>query len=561
MKIKSLEIIDDEKLGNLKLDFTKNGVAQDTIILAGNNGCGKTTILEEIMLLSESGIASHLDREKGKIKAVIDLSNQEIEEIKSNIHRNSNSIEGNKLTNEIELEIDFSEQKGTYGRFKIYAFKNQGKQEIKSYDILYHGKLEEKISSFYSAANIDYTLKNITNITTIDLDDSNMNAIKMSNDAGTEIKQTFIDIYNLDAQDFQEWASKNIGQKIDKDKMFIRLNRFKKAFKYMMDDLEFDKIANIKGKKEVLFKRNGKKIRIDDLSTGEKQIVIRGGYLLRYLNNIQGSIILMDEPELSLHPDWQKKIIQFYKKLFIDTQGKQTSQIFIATHSPFIINNSSRYNDKVIVLCRNKDNGNIEVLDKPKYYDCNNSVYIKEAFDINNFDTENNILFTEGETDKKYFLKAIELFFNNNVNFKVDWIGSYNSNGNIVNTGCTGLNNLLKVLEANNELFSKKIGLLYDCDTKKEKEKNDKYFVYTLKKQENQKYKIGVENLLSLPVDFDYDMYLKKIQKTDEYGAISEISELDKVKLCDYICASENAEDYLVKFKNVIEEIEKLMNN
>ena len=110
MKIKSLEIIDDEKLGNLKLDFTKNGVAQDTIILAGNNGCGKTTILEEIMLLSESGIASHLDREKGKIKAVIDLSNQEIEEIKSNIHRNSNSIEGNKLTNEIELEINFSEQ-------------------------------------------------------------------------------------------------------------------------------------------------------------------------------------------------------------------------------------------------------------------------------------------------------------------------------------------------------------------------------------------------------------------------------------------------------------------
>ena len=257
MKIKSLEIIDNEKLGNLKLDFTKNGVAQDTIILAGNNGCGKTTILEEIMLLSESGIASHLDREKEKIKAVIDLSNQEIEEIKSNINRNSNSIEGHKLTNEIELEIDFSEQKGTYGRFKIYAFKNQGKQEIKSYDILHYGKLEEKISSFYSAANIDYTLKNITNITTIDLDDSNMNAIKMSNDAGTEIKQTFIDIYNLDAQDFQEWASKNIGQKIDKDKMFIRLNRFKKAFKYMMDDLEFDKIANIKGKKEVLFKRNG----------------------------------------------------------------------------------------------------------------------------------------------------------------------------------------------------------------------------------------------------------------------------------------------------------------
>ncbi len=46
MKIKSLELLENKKIKNIKLDFTINDIIQDTIIFAGNNGCGKTTILE-----------------------------------------------------------------------------------------------------------------------------------------------------------------------------------------------------------------------------------------------------------------------------------------------------------------------------------------------------------------------------------------------------------------------------------------------------------------------------------------------------------------------------------
>lgn len=48
MRIKSLELVNDPKIKNLKLDFTIDNVVQDTIIFAGNNGCGKTTILDNI---------------------------------------------------------------------------------------------------------------------------------------------------------------------------------------------------------------------------------------------------------------------------------------------------------------------------------------------------------------------------------------------------------------------------------------------------------------------------------------------------------------------------------
>ena len=563
MKLKKIEIKDNEKIGSVELDFTKNGVVQDTIIFAGNNGCGKTTILEEIMLLAENGRASHLERTTGYICAKIILTNEELEKIKENIknakHGNINEIE--KIKNEIELLIDFTGEKGTYGRLKVYSISEGKKEKLDSYNVLYLGKLEHIISSFYSAANIDYVFNDIGSITTIDIDVTEFNSIRSSNDTGNQIKQTFIDIYNLDAQDFLEWANNNKSKSIDENMMYLRLKRFKNAFSYIMDDLEFDQIINTPGKKQVMFKRNGKNINIDDLSTGEKQIIIRGGFLLRFLKVLNGSFILIDEPELSLHPEWQNKILQFYKKLFTNEKGEQVSQIFVATHSPFIINNSSRYNDKVIVLQRNKNSGEIEVIDKPTYYDCSNSVYIQEAFDLSEFDKDSNVLFTEGETDEKYLEKAIEIFFNNKIDFKVEWIGKKNKTGNVINSGCTGLNNMLKVLEANENLFSKKVGLLYDNDTNKPQINEKKYFTYTLHGNKNKVYKIGIENALNLPCNFDYSKYEKTIEKEDDYGMKSIYKELDKTKLCEDICNSDNVKEYLIGFKNIIKDIKDLMNN
>ena len=556
MRIKSLELVNDPKVKNLKLDFTINNSIQDTIILAGNNGCGKTTILDNIYMLINHHLASDSERTEGLIKSVIILELNEIEMIKNNINASKKGKDENdclsllEKTNEIEYIVDFSGSRGTYGRYKFFAIVNGIKYKIDSYVIMYKGKLEEMMSTFYSTANINYNLNSVNSITTIDLDVGQSN-IKTENNIGTVVKQTFVDIYNLDAQDFQKWASQNIGKMIDESKMFTRIKRFSNAFSYMFTDLKFEGITNSNGFKDVLFKnKKNDEIRIDDLSTGEKQIVIRGGYMLKYQKFIKSNFILIDEPELSLHPEWQKKILQFYKKLFTDENGKQTAQIFVATHSPFIVHNSARYNDKVIVL--NKDNeDNIKILDHPKYY---------YAFNIKNFTVNKNILFTEGETDKKYLDKAIELYYNGKINFQTNWIGNYNQNGNAINTGCTGLNNLLKVLETNPNLFNNKIGLLYDCDTNKKSENNELYFIYTLSSIKKNVYKIGIENQLVLPKSFDYNNFIDEKVKIDDYGVKSIISTLNKTKLCDYICSCEDVEDILINLKTIIDDISSLYN-
>ena len=49
MKIRKLHIKNYKVFNDLELDFTDaNGKTLDTIVLAGINGCGKTTILEII---------------------------------------------------------------------------------------------------------------------------------------------------------------------------------------------------------------------------------------------------------------------------------------------------------------------------------------------------------------------------------------------------------------------------------------------------------------------------------------------------------------------------------
>ncbi|RWS54421.1 ATP-binding protein [Enterobacter cloacae] len=71
-----------------------------------------------------------------------------------------------------------------------------------------------------------------------------------------------------------------------------------------------------------------RKIELTDLSSGEKHIITILGRAT--LSNMNGAVFVADEPELSLHLDWQRKILNSIKKL------SPLSQIIVATHSPAI---------------------------------------------------------------------------------------------------------------------------------------------------------------------------------------------------------------------------------
>ncbi len=78
----------------------------------------------------------------------------------------------------------------------------------------------------------------------------------------------------------------------------------------------------------VLKAKRGKKIPGKFLSTGAKQLLTTS--IPIYKTNLDGSVVLFDEPERSLFPDIQRELISHYTSL------APTAQFFFATHSPII---------------------------------------------------------------------------------------------------------------------------------------------------------------------------------------------------------------------------------
>lgn len=102
--------------------------------------------------------------------------------------------------------------------------------------------------------------------------------------------------------------------------------RFLEIVDYLFKDT--DKKIN-REKNEIVFVSGSDEISAYDLSSGEKQILV---ILLTVLVQDNKPLILfMDEPEISLHFDWQKKLIQYIREINANVQ------IILATHSPAII--------------------------------------------------------------------------------------------------------------------------------------------------------------------------------------------------------------------------------
>lgn len=84
-------------------------------------------------------------------------------------------------------------------------------------------------------------------------------------------------------------------------------------------------------------------INSDSLSAGEKQMLSFLCYNALYEN----CPFFIDEPELSLHVDWQRILLD------VMIEQKTNNQLFIATHSPFIY---TQYEDKEIMIGQDRGN-------------------------------------------------------------------------------------------------------------------------------------------------------------------------------------------------------------
>ena len=92
---------------------------------------------------------------------------------------------------------------------------------------------------------------------------------------------------------------------------------------------------------QVIFETRGDKLHLKDLSSGEKQIIITFASLIFGLKGKGTGIFIVDEPEASLHLEWQNKFVPAILKT------NKNIQLIFATHSPELI---GEYRNKAVRL-------------------------------------------------------------------------------------------------------------------------------------------------------------------------------------------------------------------
>ncbi|MBK8111629.1 MAG: ATP-binding protein [Saprospiraceae bacterium] len=113
----------------------------------------------------------------------------------------------------------------------------------------------------------------------------------------------------------------------NKKKIFARLDDYINLLNEFHDTKDFTLQDSKIGGLSII--KNRTNISINQLSSGEKQLIILLTEAL--LQKGKQTLFIADEPELSLHIEWQRKVISSIRRL------NPNSQIIVATHSPEIV--------------------------------------------------------------------------------------------------------------------------------------------------------------------------------------------------------------------------------
>ena len=322
MKIKNLHIKEFKGLRDISINFEKNGKPLDLVILAGSNGSGKTRILESIKECFENNIA------------IINL----------------------KISNELEMFFEEKEEecKNKIGNEK-YFYK-----ALNSFS--FDDKQKNVMDTSYLA--IKENLPILPKIIYVPIE---INFQKMKTASTTLVQEyKFINIVDTNLiKDIPSYiATKMISAMFKNKNETVRdvqkkvFNEINEIFENLSINVKVEDISQ-DGRNITLFTNSsGDEFDINELSSGEKQLFLRT--LAIKMLNPENSIILIDEPELSLHPKWQQRIVDVYRKI-----GKN-NQIIIATHSPHILGSVRKEN---IMLLDKNDDGKIVVRTGDELYD------------------------------------------------------------------------------------------------------------------------------------------------------------------------------------------------
>lgn len=309
MKIKSIKI---EKLYG-KYDFDWD-LRSDINIIAGDNGSYKTTLLNIIASLCEPKSVSESYILKGATLVMTEDISVKFRSFRDSLLKLKKDAADDEMLTELvtkfQAEIDEKNEKNlsdlTLNASVIAIKQGESKLSVGNFKKL---RIFNKISTFDVPA-----LKNeMSSVLDQQLEVLESEYAYYLSDLSKQLSDLIHKAGKVDMEDMKKIYAHN--------DMFIEI--VNEAFKRTNKTVDTTK-------SKLQFKIGDELLESNKrLSSGEKQFIIV--MLTILLQRNQESILIMDEPEISMHLDWQRNLIQNIQKL------NPNCQIILATHSPGII--------------------------------------------------------------------------------------------------------------------------------------------------------------------------------------------------------------------------------
>ena len=345
MEIKKLQLENFSQFTNLTVELSS-----DVTVFIGNNGAGKTSILRAFTILL-SWLIARIEREKGSGSPILD-----------------SDIENNAKSSKIALEVcDLEVSQETFFQWtlvkQLKAFKSEQSSQLKNVTRLadrYRNHLNQNENSslpliaYYPVERVvlDIPLK-IKTRHSFDQLDGYENALlpgvdfrrffewfreyeDAENESSLGAIQQILESLQTNPQDVQ--LREKLSQ-LPYDKQLTAVRHAIAAFMSGFSKLRVQRKPRLR----MTVEKHGKTLDVAQLSQGEKSLMALVGDIARRLammnpgleNPLQGEgIVLIDEIDLHLHPQWQRGIIQRLRNTF------PHCQFLLTTHSPLVISDA-----------------------------------------------------------------------------------------------------------------------------------------------------------------------------------------------------------------------------
>lgn len=137
------------------------------------------------------------------------------------------------------------------------------------------------------------------------------------------------------AQKFRMLLEKDKGIAASEFRDDVNLKELTKLLGELGYEWTLETVNPLKNQYDIRLKKQGSSFLVGAASSGERELLT---YLFAiFALNVRDAIIIVDEPELHLHPKWQKTLLQ----LFIRLAQSTGNQFLLATHSPTFVSPES----------------------------------------------------------------------------------------------------------------------------------------------------------------------------------------------------------------------------